>query len=92
MAELGIRNVRNFWLQAQADGGSQVTLGPKAAGGGLRATLLLRESGDVSDEKVVIDAHHGMGADLVTLIELPPSAEVTENADGSKTVRIRKTR
>ncbi|OGT57958.1 MAG: hypothetical protein A3E01_07915 [Gammaproteobacteria bacterium RIFCSPHIGHO2_12_FULL_63_22] len=86
------RNVRNFWLTAQADGGSQVAVGPKSKDGGLRATLYLRESGQISDEKVMFDAHHGIGADLVTLIELPPSAEVIENADGSKTVRIRKTR
>ena len=86
------RNTRNFWLESTADGSKTVAVGPKAKTGGLRATLYLREEGTISEDKITIDGHPGSDDTLVTFIELPPSAEVTENADGSKTVRIRKTR
>lgn len=95
MAELGIRNVRNFWLTAQADGGNQVTLGPKSRSGGLQVTLLLREHGEVSNDRVVIVSGAAGGAEgdaLVTRIFLPAGAEIEEREDGSKSVVIRKER
>jgi hypothetical protein len=94
MAELGIRNVRNFWLTAQADGGSPVTLGPKAKTGGLEATLLLRERGEVSNDKVEIWSHV-LGAlenSLVTEIKVPAGAVIEQHEDGSATITIRKER
>lgn len=89
---LGQRHVRNFWLTAQADGGSQVTLGPKAKSGGLQATLLLREHGEVSNDKVEIWSHVMSDGALVTEIIVPVGAVVEENSDGTKTITIRKER
>lgn len=91
MAELGIRNVRNFWLTAQADGGSPVTLGPKSKDGGLKATLLLRERGGVSDDKIVI-AGYTIGDKNYVRITFPPGAAVRGNMDGSAEVLIEKER
>lgn len=97
MAELGIRNVRNFWLQADTDGRTPIALGPKSREGGLRATLYLREHGAVSDDKVEIYGTVGSSVDgdegmLITEINVPADAVIEENSDGTKTITIRKER
>jgi hypothetical protein len=44
------RNVRNFWLTARADGAARsAECGPRAADGGLTATLKVRHRGAVVD-------------------------------------------
>jgi hypothetical protein len=40
-----IRNVRNFWIAARADGGASVATGPRAADGGMDVTLFQRIAG-----------------------------------------------
>lgn len=87
------KHFRNFWLTAQADGGSPVTLGPKSKDGGLHATLLLRELGQISSDKIEIDSHVDVASGaLLTVMHIPAGARIKQNEDGSSTIYIEKER
>jgi len=50
------RNVRNFWLELEVDGKKEkVATGPRSADGGFYLTILIRETGDVSDTRLNLE-------------------------------------
>jgi hypothetical protein len=57
------RIVRNFWLTISVDGRkSDIATGPKAANGGFRCTILMRENGDIHGGSIVVEGrvHNGL--------------------------------
>ena len=48
------RNVRNWWVEGRADGGSSIggrsiSFGPQSSGGGINIKILARDHGDIVD-------------------------------------------
>jgi len=41
------RNVRNFWIDLNVDGRSNIATGPKCSGGGFTQTVYVRNNGEV---------------------------------------------
>lgn len=50
-----MRNVRNFWIEADVDGRSaKLSSGPAGEDGGFSLVILMREKGAISDKRVRI--------------------------------------
>lgn len=47
------RNVRNFWVNLNVDGRSNVETGPASKDGGMWAKFLIRSNGDIADSITV---------------------------------------
>ena len=46
-----LKNVRNFWIEADVDGSSSITAGPKSKDGGFSLSIFMRDEGSI--KKVV---------------------------------------
>jgi hypothetical protein len=66
------RNVRNFWVEVSVDGKQEkVATGPRNKEGGIYITVLMRENGDISDKKLIIEGSVTSAGELVLLVDGP---------------------
>ena len=48
------RNVRNFWVELNVDGRTEIAAGPRSKDGGFRLVVRVREDGAISEKHLVI--------------------------------------
>lgn len=85
------RNVRNFWLEARADGAANpVQAGPRSGDGGLDATIYQRHEGAVLDV-LHISGYVSTDGTLVLDVRVPGETYKQHTIDlgsGGQTIRI----